>query len=93
MKDFPYISHKKSNSILIIEITNKEQITETKTYCKEEAIELGKEKLSDEIENDIENKENIQDIIVDTKEQEEYIEVCVTYVVLENIVSYQKLEV
>ena len=79
--------------ISFIEITNKEQITETKTYSKEEAIELGKEKLSAEIENDIEKKENIQDIIVDTKEQEEYIEVCVTYVVLENIESYQKLEV
>ena len=79
--------------ISLIEITNKEQFTETKIYSKEEAIELGKAKLSKEIENDIEKKENIQDIIVDTNEQEEYVEVCVTYVVLENIESYQKLEV
>ena len=79
--------------ISLIEITNKEQFTETKIYSKEEAIELGKAKLSKEIENDIEKKENIQDVIVDTNEQEEYVEVCVTYVVLENIESYQKLEV
>ncbi len=79
--------------ISLIEITNKEQITETKIYSKEEAIEFGKEKLSREIENEIEKKENIQDIIIDTNEQQEYIEVCVTFVVLENIESYQKLEV
>ena len=79
--------------ISLIEIINKEQITETKIYSKEEAIEFGKEKLSREIENKIEKKENIQDITIDTNEQEEYIEVCVTYVVLENIESYQKLEV
>ena len=76
-----------------IEITNKEQFTETRIYSNEEAIELGKAKLSKEIENDIEKRENIQDVIVDTNEQEEYVEVCVTYVVLENIESYQKLEV
>ncbi len=79
--------------ISLIEITNKEQFTETKIYSKQEAIELGKAKLIKEIENDIEKKENIQDVIVDTNEQEEYVEVCVTYVVLENIESYQKLEV
>ena len=79
--------------ISLIEITNKEQFTETKIYSKEEAIELGKAKLSKEIENDIEKRENIKDVIVDTNEQEEYVEVCVTYVVLENIESYQKLEV
>ena len=78
--------------ISLIEITNKEQFTETKIYSKEEAIELGKAKLIKEIENDIEKKEHIQDVIVDTNEQEEYVEVSVTYVVLENIESYQKLE-
>ena len=79
--------------ISLIEITNKEQFTETKIYSKQEAIELGKAKLIKEIENDIEKKENIQDVIVDTNEQEEYVEVSVTYVVLENIESYQKLEI
>ena len=79
--------------ISVVEITNKEQVKETKTYSKEEVIELGKEKLSKAIEEDIANKENILGITVDTDEQEEYVEVCVTYEVLENIESYEKIEI
>ncbi|MBR0427233.1 MAG: sporulation protein YqfD [Clostridia bacterium] len=78
--------------ISIVEITNKEQIKEEKTYSKEEVIELGKQKLSCEIEKDIANKENILGVTVDTDEQENYVEVCVTYEVLENIESYEKIE-
>ena len=77
--------------ISVVEITNKEQVKETKTYSKEEVIELGKEKLSKAIEEDIANKENILGVTVDTDEQEEYVEVCVTYEVLENIESYEKI--
>ena len=79
--------------ISVVEITNKEQVKETKTYSKEEVIELGKEKLSKAIEEDIANKENILGVTVDTDEQEEYVEVCVTYEVLENIESYEKIEI
>ena len=79
--------------ISVMEITNKEQIKETKNYSKEEAIEVEKEKLGAEIEKDIANKENIQDIKVDTIEQQDCIEVCVTYEVLENIEDYEKLEI
>ena len=79
--------------ISVMEITNKEQIKETKNYSKEEAIEVEKEKLSAEIEKDIANKENIQDIKVDTIEKQDCIEVCVTYEVLENIEDYEKLEI
>lgn len=79
--------------ISVMEITNKEQIKETKNYSKEEAIEVEKEKLSAEIEKDIANKENIQNIKVDTIEQQDGIEVCVTYEVLENIEEYEKLEI
>ena len=74
-----------------MEITNKEQVKETKLYSKEEVIELGKEKLSTAIEKDIANKENILGITVDTDEQEDFVEVCVTYEVLENIESYEKI--
>ena len=59
---------------------------------KEEAIELKRQELSSEIEKDIANKENIQNVIVDTNELEGYVEVCVTYEVLENIENYEKLE-
>lgn len=79
--------------ISIVEITNKEQIKEDKTYSKEEVIELGKEKLSKEIEEKIANKENILETRVDTIEQEDSVEVCVTYEVLENIESYEKIEI
>ena len=78
--------------ISVVEITNKEQIKETKEYSKEEIIELGKEKLSKAIEEDIANKENILEIKVDTTEQEDSVEVCVTYEVLENIENYEKIE-
>ena len=64
-----------------------------KTYSKEEAISLEKKKLCTAIEENIANKENIQNIIVDTIEQEKYIEVFVTYEVLENIERYEKLEI
>ena len=79
--------------ISIVEITNKEQIKEEKSYNKEEVIELGKEKLSKAIEEDIANKENILGVTVDTEEQENFVEVCVTYEVLENIESYEKIEI
>ena len=79
--------------ISIVEITNKEQVKEKREYNKEEVIELGKEKLSKAIEEDIANKENILGVTVDTDEQEEYVDVCVTYEVLENIENYEKIEV
>ena len=41
---------------------------------------------------EITNKENIQNVTVDTNELEESVEVCVTYEVLENIGNYEKLE-
>ena len=79
--------------ISVVEITNKEQVKETQKYSKEEVIELGKEKLSKAIEEDIANKENILGVTVDTEEQENFVEVCVTYEVLENIESYEKIEI
>ena len=45
--------------ISVVEITNKEQKKENKFYSKEEAIELGKQRLSEAIESKIANKENI----------------------------------
>ena len=78
--------------ISIMEITNKEQIKENKIYSIEEAVEFEKQKLSNEIENDIANKENILDVTIDTEEHEEYVDVCVTYEVLENIERYEKIE-
>lgn len=78
--------------ISLVKITNKKQIKENKSYSLEEAIELGKTKLSNEIEKKIIDKQNILGITVDTNEHEDYVEVCVTYEVLENIEQYEKLQ-
>ena len=78
--------------ISVVEITNKEQVRETTIYNEQEAIELGKQLLSKSIEDKIENKENIIQVLVDTNKQEDYIEVFVTYEVLENIEAYQKIQ-
>ena len=79
--------------ISLVKITNKKQIKENKSYSLEEAIELGKTKLSNEIEKKIIDKQNILGITVDTDEHVDYVEVCVTYEVLENIEHYEKLQI
>ena len=79
--------------ISLVKITNKKQIKENKNYSIEDAIELGKTELSNEIEKNITNKQNILGVTVDTDEHEDYVEVCVTYEVLENIESYEKLQI
>lgn len=78
--------------ISVVKITNKEQIKAQKNYKKEEAINLGIEKLREKIKSQIENKGNILGTTVDTKEQEEYIDIYLTYEVLENIETYEKIE-
>ena len=78
--------------ISVVEVTNKEIQKETINYSEEEAIELGKQELSETIESKIANKENILGVTVDTDKHEDYIEVFVTYEVLENIESYQKIQ-
>ena len=79
--------------ISLVKITNKKQIKENKNYSMEDAIELGKTELSNEIEKNITNKQNILGVTVDTDEHEDYVEVFVTYEVLENIESYEKLQI
>ena len=79
--------------ISLVKITNKKQIKENKNYSMEDAIELGKTELSNEIEKNITNKQNILGVTVDTDEHEDYVEVFVTYEVLENIESYEKMQI
>ena len=76
-----------------MKITNKKQIKENKNYSMEDAIELGKTELSNEIEKNITNKQNILGVTVDTDEHEDYVEVFVTYEVLENIEKNKKLQI
>lgn len=78
--------------ISITKITNKEQIKKQKNYTLDEAITVGVETLSEKIEGQIENKQNIKNKKVETEEGENLVIVTVTYEVLENIEKYEKTE-
>ncbi len=64
---------------------------EEKNLTKEEAKQILTDKLKNELLEEIENQENIQDIKVNTSENEESVEVEVIYEVLENIGTQEKI--
>lgn len=71
--------------IEIIKTTNYEYQKQDVTYTEEELKEIGTKKLEEELENEIENKENIINKQVNVYGNEGYIEVEVIYEVLEDI--------
>ena len=77
--------------ISLIKTTNKEVKEEQKKYEIEEAKNLGIQQLQDELENEIENKEKIVNKIINTYEKEDGIEVYITYEVLEDIGTNEKI--
>ena len=77
--------------ISLEKITNKEIKEEQKKYSVEEAKNLGVEELQKELDNEIENKEKIVNKIINTYEKEDGIEVYVTYEVLEDIGTNEKI--
>lgn len=77
--------------ISVTKITNKEQTKENMTYTLEEATNIGVEDLSNQIENEIQDKEKIIGKNVRTVEGENSVVVTVTYEVLENIGENQKI--
>ena len=77
--------------ISLVKITNKEIKEEQKNYTMEEAKNIGIQELQEELDNEIENKENIVNKIINTYEKEDGIEVYVTYEVLENIGTNEKI--
>ena len=73
-------------------ITTYEEYTEKEiTYEKDEAIEILKKKIEDELKMQIQNPENIVNTRVNTKENDGEIEVEVIYEVLENIGTNEKI--
>ena len=76
----------------ITKITNKEEYEEQKQYNLEELKDIAVESLSEKIEKNIENKENICEKIIKTEENAEYLEVFMTYEVLESIGEDQKVD-
>ena len=65
---------------------------ENKTYTLEEATKVGIEELSQQIEEQIQEKENIVGKNVKTVEGENSVVVTVTYEVIEKIGENQKIE-
>ena len=78
--------------ISITKITNQEQEKIEKSYTKEDAIQIGTTKLEKIIEDEIGTNKNIIDKKVDVIEIDNYIEVNVTYEVIENIGIQEKIE-
>lgn len=77
--------------ISIIKTTHKEVKEEQKTYEIEEAKNIGIEQLQEELDKEIEEKESIVGKNINTYEKEDGIDVYVTYEVLENIGTNEKI--
>lgn len=77
--------------ISIIKMTNKEERKVQKTYTIEEAKNIGISELEEELQNEIENKENIVNKNINIYENEDNVEVYVTYEVLEDIGTKEKI--
>lgn len=77
--------------ISIVKTTNKEIENIQKKYNKEEAKTLGIKELEGELNNEIENKDNIVNKNINTYENENGLDVYVTYEVLENIGTNEKI--
>lgn len=71
--------------IEIVKTTNHEYKNQDITYTEEELKAIGIQKLQEELENEIQNKENIINKQVNIYGNQEYIEVEVIYEVLEDI--------
>ena len=77
--------------ISIIKTTYKEQEEITKTYTVEEAKNIGIKELEEELDKEIENKNNIVNKNINTYEREDGVEIYVTYEVIENIGTNEKI--
>lgn len=64
---------------------------ENKIYTNKEAKEILTEKLKSELSEEIENKNNIKDIQINTNENNVFVEVEVIYEVLESIGTEEKI--
>ena len=77
--------------ISIVKTTYQEYEEVQKTYSIEEAKNLGIQEIEEELESQIENKENIVNKNINTYENENGIDIYVTYEVLENIGTNEKI--
>lgn len=78
--------------ITLTKITNKEQKNIGKEYSLEEAKNQGIQQIKEQLENEIGQKGNKVGEVINTNETEEYIDVTVTYEVLEKIGTEEKIQ-
>ena len=77
--------------ISITKITNKELEEIQKNYNIEEAKNIGIQELQQELDNEIVDKDKIVNRNINTYEKEDGVDVYVTYEVLENIGTNEKI--
>ena len=77
--------------ISVVKTTNQEYKEDKKKYKVEKSKNLGIQQLEEELEKEIENKENIVNKNINTYENENSIDIYVTYEVLENIGTNEKI--
>lgn len=77
--------------ISVVKTTFKEKESYTQKYTVEEAKTLGIKELQEELEKEVENKEKIVNKNINTYEKDDGVEVQVTYEVLENIGTNEKI--
>ena len=77
--------------ISIEKITYKEQENKEKIYEPEEAKNIGIKELEEELDKEIQKKENIVNKNINTYENEDSVDVYVTYEVLEDIGTEEKI--
>ena len=77
--------------ISVIKTTYQEYEEIEKTYSVEEAKNIGIQEIEEELESQIENKEKIVNKNINTYENENSIDIYVTYEVLENIGTNEKI--
>ena len=77
--------------ISVIKVTNKEVEETQKTYEVEEAKNIGIEQLQQELDDEIVDKTKIVNKVINTYEVENGVDIYVTYEVLENIGTNEKI--
>lgn len=77
--------------ISIIQTKNEEVNEVEKTYTKEEAKDIGIHRLEEQLKQEIKDETKIVNQVVNTYEKEDGLEVQVTYEVLENIGTNEKI--
>lgn len=78
--------------ISMTKIRNEEKVISQKIYTIDEAKQIAENDLKRKIEEKIENKENIINLVSNSKEEADCVEVKVTYEVIENIGESKKKE-